>query len=95
MGVSKVASFHTTLEVNRNDFTVGTGNWAAATVIGRTSRSRSRLRPTSRRCNDGGRTPADCRGGTTTPLQMNKRLGSQAGFGPFVGSGRSSASLGA
>ncbi len=35
MGVSKVASFHTTLEINRNDFTVGTGNWAAATVIGR------------------------------------------------------------
>ncbi len=35
MGVSKVASFKTTLEINRNDFTVGTGNWAAATVIGR------------------------------------------------------------
>lgn len=35
MGVSKVASFQTTLEINRNDFNVGTGSWAAATVIGR------------------------------------------------------------
>lgn len=35
-GVARVAAFEALLEIDRNDFNVGTGQWAADTVIGKT-----------------------------------------------------------
>jgi polyisoprenoid-binding protein YceI len=34
-GIRQAASFHAELKVNRNDYGVGVGDWAAAAVVGR------------------------------------------------------------
>lgn len=36
IGASQVASFRATASLDRNDFEVGTGNWAATAVVGDT-----------------------------------------------------------